>query len=137
MARILLVDDEALLRTLLQHRLMADGYEVLALEDGEGVFDALRDFRPDLLILDGMMPVMDGFEILRRLKSSDDPSPLPVIMLTALNREADIVDALELGAADYLTKPFILGELCQRVRKALASEAPSSAPTQKRRRHAR
>jgi DNA-binding response OmpR family regulator len=121
MARILIADDDALLRALLQHRLTLDGYEVVAVEDGGMVLDALRDHRPDLLVLDAMMPVMDGFEILRRLKSGPEADPTPVIMLTAMRREADIVGGLQLGAADYLVKPFIPDELSQRIRRVLAS----------------
>lgn len=121
MARILIVDDDDLLRALLQYRLTADGHEVQALEDGSRVLSVVQECRPDLIVLDAMMPVMDGFEILRRLKGAPNPDPTPVIMLTALKREADIVGALELGAADYLAKPFIPDELSQRIRRVLAA----------------
>ena len=121
MARILIVDDDELLRSLLQYRLSADGHDVLALEDGSRVLSTIEECRPDLIVLDAMMPVMDGFEILRRLKSGTRPDATPVIMLTALKREADIVGALELGAADYLAKPFIPEELSQRIRRVLAT----------------
>lgn len=119
MARILIVDDDDLLRALLQYRLSADGHDVLPLEDGSRVLATVEECRPDLIVLDAMMPVMDGFEILRRLKSGPSPDPTPVIMLTALKREADIVGALALGAADYLAKPFIPDELSQRIRRVL------------------
>ncbi|WP_200939859.1 response regulator transcription factor [Brevundimonas sp. Root1279] len=122
MARILIADDDPLLRALLQHRLAADGHDVFAVEHGGQVLPALADFRPDLIVLDAMMPVMDGFEILRRLKSGADQDATPVIMLTALKREPDIVGALQLGAADYLVKPFIPEELSQRIRRILAVE---------------
>ena len=125
MARILIVDDDDLLRSLLQYRLSADGHEVLALEDGSRVLSTVQDNQPDLIVLDAMMPVMDGFEILRRLKSGPSPDSTPVIMLTALKREADIVGALELGAADYLAKPFIPDELSQRIRRILAARSPT------------
>lgn len=135
MARILIVDDDDLLRALLQYRLSADGHDVLALEDGSRVLSTIQECRPDLIVLDAMMPVMDGFEILRRLKTGPNTDPTPVIMLTALKREADIVGALELGAADYLAKPFIPDELSQRIRRVLAgspqtetSDAPSRRP---------
>ncbi len=121
MARILIVDDDDLLRALLQYRLTADGHDVMSLEDGARVLVTVKECRPDLIVLDAMMPVMDGFEILRRLKSGPSPDPTPVIMLTALKREADIVGALELGAADYLAKPFIPDELSQRIRRVLAA----------------
>lgn len=122
MARILIVDDDELLRSLLQYRLSADGHDVLALEDGSRVLSTIKECRPDLIVLDAMMPVMDGFEILRRLKTGTSPDATPVIMLTALKREADIVGALELGAADYLAKPFIPEELSQRIRRVLATK---------------
>lgn len=100
MARILIADDDSLLRALLQHRLSADGHDVFAVEHGGQIMPALAECRPDLIVLDAMMPVMDGFEVLRRLKSGLNPDPTPVIMLTALKRESDIVGALQLGAAD-------------------------------------
>lgn len=134
MARILIVDDDPLLRALLQHRLKADGHDVIALEDGARVLSTVQDSRPDMIVLDAMMPVMDGFEILRRLKSGPAPDPTPVIMLTALKREADIVGALELGAADYLAKPFIPDELSQRIRRVLANRPGIETPDVRTRR---
>jgi len=121
-ARILIADDDPLLRALLQHRLSADGHDVFALEHGGNVLPTVAECCPDLIVLDAMMPVMDGFEILRRLKSGPTPDPTPVIMLTALKRESDIVGALQMGAADYLVKPFIPEELSQRIRRVLAAE---------------
>lgn len=123
MARVLIADDDPLLRALLQHRLATDGYDVIALEHGGEVLSSVVEHKPDLIVLDAMMPVIDGFEILRRLKSQPSPDPTPVIMLTALKRDSDIVSALELGAAEYLVKPFIPGELSQRIRRLLASRA--------------
>lgn len=134
MARILIVDDDELLRALLQYRLSAEGHDVLVLEDGSRVLSTIEECRPDLIVLDAMMPVMDGFEILRRLKSGPSPDVTPVIMLTALKREADIVGALELGAADYLAKPFIPDELSQRIRRVLATQpAPEISDARARR----
>ncbi|MFN3932794.1 MAG: response regulator transcription factor [Brevundimonas sp.] len=123
MARILIADDDPLLRALLQYRLAADGNEVFAVEHGGLVLPAVDEYRPELIVLDAMMPVMDGFELLRRLKSGPTPDPTPVIMLTALKREADIVGALQLGAADYLVKPFIPDELSERIRRVLSQES--------------
>lgn len=116
--RILIADDDPLLRALLVHRLSADGYDVQAVEDGGQALAAIRDHQPDLIVLDALMPVMDGFELLRRIKTGNI-SDAPVIMLTALKGEQDIVGALQLGAADYLVKPFIPDELGQRVRRLL------------------
>jgi DNA-binding response OmpR family regulator len=81
-----------------------------------------------------MMPVIDGFELLRRLKAPPQPDPTPVIMLTALKREMDIVGALELGAADYLVKPFIPDELSQRIRRVLAASIAQGSSDDRARR---
>lgn len=118
--RILVADDDPLLRSLVVHRLSADGYQVIVAEDGSQALIAITDMKPDLIVLDAMMPVMDGFEVLRRLKSGRG-TVAPIIMLTALKREQDIVGALQIGADDYLVKPFIPDELSQRVRRLLAS----------------
>ncbi|MDY6923147.1 MAG: response regulator [Pseudomonadota bacterium] len=120
MARILIADDDPLLRTLLQHKLAAANHQVVAAEHGGEVLDLVRDHAPDLIVLDAMMPVMDGFEVLRRLKGERNTQDIPVIMLTALKREQDVVGALQLGAADYLAKPFIPDELVQRIRRVLS-----------------
>lgn len=130
--RILIADDDPLLRALLVHRLSADGYEILTAEDGSQALATIRDQHPDLIVLDALMPVMDGFEVLRRLKSGD-VTDAPVIMLTALKREQDIVGALQLGAADYLVKPFIPDELGQRIRRLLQSSDPAEGGARDRR----
>ena len=121
MARILIADDDPLLRALLQHKLAAEGHQIVAAEHGGEVLDMIRDHAPDLIVLDAMMPVMDGFEVLRRLKAGVGMRDIPVIMLTALKREQDVVGGLRLGAADYLAKPFIPDELVQRIRRLLAT----------------
>ena len=117
-SRILIADDDPLLRALLVHRLSADGHDILTAGDGSEALAVIRDQRPELIVLDALMPVMDGFEVLRRIKSGH-LTDAPVIMLTALKREQDIVGALQLGAADYLVKPFIPDELGQRIRRLL------------------
>jgi DNA-binding response OmpR family regulator len=130
--RILIADDDPLLRALLVHRLSADGYQVTTAENGSEALAAIAEQQPDLVVLDALMPVMDGFEVLRRLKASG-LSDAPVIMLTALKREQDIVGALQLGAADYLVKPFIPDELGQRVRRLLQSREPAQGGARDRR----
>lgn len=117
-SRILIADDDPLLRSLLVHRLSGDGHDVLVAGDGAQALVSIAEQKPDLIVLDALMPIMDGFEVLRRLKA-DRLSSAPIIMLTALKREQDIVGALQLGAADYLVKPFIPDELSQRVRRLL------------------
>ena len=121
MARILIADDDSLLRALLQHKLGAVDHQVLVAEHGGEVIAMVRDHGPDLIVLDAMMPGMDGFEVLRRLKAERDLRDVPVIMLTALKRQEDVVGALQLGAADYLAKPFIPDELVERIRRILAA----------------
>ncbi len=121
MARILIADDDPLLRSLLQHKLAAEDHQIFASEHGGEVLGMVKDHAPDLIVLDAMMPVMDGFEVLRRLKAGAGTRNIPVIMLTALKREQDVVGGLQLGAADYLAKPFIPEELVQRIRRLLAT----------------
>lgn len=116
---VLIADDDPLLRDLLQHKLTAAGYAVDVAEDGGQALDLCRRQRPDLVVLDAMMPIADGFEVLRRLKADPETSNLPIIMLTALRREEDIVGALKLGAADYMVKPFIPDELVARIGRLL------------------
>lgn len=123
MARVLIGDDDPLLRGLLQHKLSSDGHRVILAEDGGEVLALTREQQPDLIVLDAMMPVMDGFEVLRRLKADPVFSGIPVVMLTALRRETDVVGALQLGAADYLVKPFIPEELLERVRRLAAPQS--------------
>lgn len=130
--RILIADDDPLLRALLVHRLSADGYQITTAEDGSQALEAIATHKPDLIVLDALMPVMDGFEVLRRLKAGG-LSDAPVIMLTALKREQDIVGALQLGAADYLVKPFIPDELGHRVRRLLQSANLAEGPGRDRR----
>jgi DNA-binding response OmpR family regulator len=116
-------DDDPLLLSLLEHKLQAAGYNVHAVNDGAEALDAAEAQRPALIILDAMMPVIDGFEALRRLK--DDPAlrATPVVMLTALKQEEHVVGALKLGAADFLPKPFIPDELVARIQRLLPSAA--------------
>lgn len=123
MARILIADDDPLLRALLQHKLAAAEHQVIAAEHGGEVLDLVQVHKPDLIVLDAMMPVMDGFEVLRRLKSDETTRAVPVIMLTALKHEKDVVGGLQLGAADYLAKPFIPEELVQRISRIIAADS--------------
>ncbi|MFN7107258.1 MAG: response regulator transcription factor [Brevundimonas sp.] len=121
--RILIADDDAFLRELLVHKLSAAGHQVSTAEDGGSALFQAREMSPDLVILDAMMPILDGFEVLRRLRADPDTATIPVIMLTSLKREEDIVGALKLGAADYLVKPFIPDELVARIGRLLPRES--------------
>jgi DNA-binding response OmpR family regulator len=112
---VLIADDDPLLRAILEHKLAAAGYEVACVEDGRAALEAVRARPPAVLVLDAMMPILDGFEALRRLKADPATKDTCVVMLTALRRQDDIVSALKLGAADYLAKPFNPDELVARL----------------------
>jgi DNA-binding response OmpR family regulator len=115
-ARILLVDDERSVQTLLAYPLLKDGYEVISAHDGREALDRFAQQRFDLVVLDIMLPKIDGIEVCRRLRSR---SQVPIIMLTAKDDEIDKVLGLEMGADDYITKPFSVREFRSRVRAAL------------------
>ena len=121
MARILIAEDEPYILKMLDFRLKALGHEIIEAVDGGQALDLASKEKPDLVLLDVMMPVMDGFQVLRKLKSQEETKRIPVIMLTAKGQEKDIVTGLEAGAADYVTKPFSFAELIARVNRAIAS----------------
>jgi DNA-binding response OmpR family regulator len=114
--RILLVDDEQPIQTLLSFPLQRDGYEVVQASDGREALDRFTEQAFDLVVLDVMLPRMDGLEVCRRLRAR---SSVPIIMLTAKSEEIDKVLGLELGADDYITKPFSMREFRSRVKAAL------------------
>ena len=114
--RILLVDDEQAIQTLLSYPLEKDGYEVVCASDGREALARFGDGGFDLVVLDVMMPRLDGLEVCRRLRAK---SQVPIIMLTARAEEVDKVVGLELGADDYITKPFSMREFRSRVKAAL------------------
>src|SRR6059058_4748002 len=115
-ARILLVDDEQSIQTLLSYPLRKDGYEVVRATDGRQALDRFTEQPFDLVVLDLMLPQVDGLEVCRRLRAR---SSVPIIMLTAKSEEIDKVLGLELGADDYITKPFSMREFRSRVKAAL------------------
>jgi DNA-binding response OmpR family regulator len=115
-ARILLVDDEHSVQTLLTYPLLKEGYEVISAHDGREALDRFAQQRFDLVVLDIMLPKLDGIEVCRRLRGR---SQVPIIMLTAKDDEIDKVLGLEVGADDYITKPFSVREFRSRVRAAL------------------
>jgi DNA-binding response OmpR family regulator len=114
--RILLVDDEHSVQTLLAYPLRKDGYEVVAALDGREALDRFAEQRFDLVVLDLMLPKLDGLEVCRRLRGR---SQVPIIILTAKDDEGDKVLGLEIGADDYITKPFSVREFRSRVKAAL------------------
>jgi DNA-binding response OmpR family regulator len=111
--RILLVDDEPSLQKMLQHALEREGFQVQIAGDGEEALEMYSSFEPHLIVLDIMLPKLDGTEVCRRIRSQSD---VPILMLTAKDDEIDRVVGLELGADDYVTKPFAVRELVARVR---------------------
>lgn len=120
MAHILLADDDPLLGELVQFKLEAHGHSVEIVGDGEAALAAIAARRPDLLILDSMMPAMSGPEVLQVLKASPATASIPIIMLTARKGQENIVSALQAGADDYVTKPFMPEEFAARVQMVLA-----------------
>lgn len=124
--RILVVDDEPDLLELVRVNLSQSGYQVEVAESGEVALDLLRRSPPDLVILDLMLPDVPGTEICRRIRADPDLQHLPVVMLTAKADEVDRVVGLELGADDYVVKPFSPRELALRVRAVLRRRAPAT-----------
>lgn len=117
--RILIVDDEEDILELLSYNLRKEGYDVTAVTTGEEALDLAQRNPPDLLLLDLMLPGIDGLDVCRELKSSERTRSIPIIMVTAKGEEADIVAGLELGADDYVTKPFSPRVLLARARTVL------------------
>ncbi|TET25761.1 MAG: response regulator transcription factor [Candidatus Aminicenantes bacterium] len=114
---ILIVEDDTGIRVILQDTLTSQGYDVVTAENGIKGWELAKELRPDLVILDVMLPLMDGFEICKKIRKEGITSP--VMMLTVKDEEVDKVLGLELGAADYVTKPFSLKELSARVKALL------------------
>jgi len=125
MARILIVEDDRAILLGLKENLAYEGHTVIPVSRGDEALERWEAAKPDLLILDIMLPGVSGFEVCRRIRSKD--RRLPILMLTARNEEVDKVMGLDLGADDYLTKPFNLAELLARVR-ALLRRAESAEP---------
>jgi len=119
---VLIVEDDPSIALGLRMNLEAEGYGVLSAEDGEKALEVVREKEPHLVILDVMLPAMNGFEVLRTLRH--DGFTMPIIVLSARTGEIDKVTGLELGAEDYVAKPFSLAELLARIRAALRRAGP-------------
>jgi DNA-binding response OmpR family regulator len=115
-SKILVVEDDQTLLNVLKYNLVKEGYDVLTAADGVQALDAARSKRPDMIVLDIMLPKLDGFEVCRILRTE---MTAPILMLTARAEETDKVVGLELGADDYMTKPFSMREFLARVRAML------------------
>ena len=124
---LLIVEDEAALVELLRYNFEKEGFRVASAADGEAALVAVAEVTPDLIVLDWMLPGASGLEICRRLRARDETRDLPIIMLTARGEETDRIRGLEVGADDYVAKPFSPSELVARVRAVLRRSKPSTA----------
>jgi two-component system alkaline phosphatase synthesis response regulator PhoP len=118
--KILVAEDSPTIRRMVAARLIADGYEVVEAADGEQALALARSERPDLLVLDKVMPKFDGFEVIRALREDPQTEAVPIVMLTERTGEADVLDGLHLGVEEYMPKPFSPHELSARVQRVLA-----------------
>ena len=123
---VLVVDDETDILELLRYNLKKEGYRVTTVATGEAALRCIDNVRPDLVVLDLMLPAVDGLSVCRRLKSNADTQDIPIVMLTARGEEADIVRGLEAGADDYITKPFSPRVLLARM-QAVLRRAPKNS----------
>ena len=117
--RICIIEDEVDIIHLLKYNLEKEGYEVVSIQSGENAIEFIHVNKPDIILLDIMIPSIDGFEICKELKSKKETKEIPIIMLSAKTEEANIVAGLELGAEDYITKPFSITVLIARLRTVL------------------
>lgn len=124
--KVMIVEDEADIREILRNLLEEEGFQVVALETGLNIMEELIQHRPDLLLLDQILPGKTGVEAVKEVRASNGFSKLPIIMVTGLSGEDDKVNALDLGADDYVTKPFYPKELAARI-KALARRSDAFA----------
>lgn len=120
--KIVVLEDEEYITKLLKYKLKNSGFDVTFYESPENVIDEITLNKPDLIISDVMMPYLNGIEFLKQLKSNDVLKDIPVILLTALGNEEAVLEGLEAGASDYVTKPFSTAELIIRVKKSLQNQ---------------
>jgi len=123
---ILVVEDESALVTLLRYNLEREGFRVAEARDGEEALLAAREQKPDLVLLDWMLPLLSGLEVCRQMRRMPETRSVPIIMLTARGEEGDKLRGLDSGADDYVTKPFSPSELVARIRAALRRSRPTS-----------
>ena len=122
-SQILVCEDNALLCDLLSHHLAQEGFAVDQASDGGEALEKIATGRFDAIVLDAMMPVCSGFDVLRRIRENPSTSDTPVIMLTGLSQDDDVRNALALGVSEFMVKPFIPEELILRLRRLLEKEA--------------
>jgi two-component system, OmpR family, phosphate regulon response regulator PhoB len=126
-AKILVVEDEEAISQLLVYNLEREGFRVNLAPDGDEALVAVAETRPDLVLLDWMLPNVSGIELCRQLRTKGDTREIPIIMLTARGEEEDRIRGLDMGADDYVTKPFSMSELVARMRAVLRRTAPALA----------
>jgi DNA-binding response OmpR family regulator len=120
MAKVLIIEDDKFLRELIAQKLIKEGFEVLEAVDGEEGMRKVKEERPDLILLDLILPGIDGFEVLSRIKQDPALSPIPVIILSNLGQKDDVEKGMKLGAIDYLIKAhFTPGEIIEKIKSAL------------------
>jgi len=117
--KIVAIDDEEDIRELLSYNLEREGFKIILRADGQSGLKAIREFSPDLIILDLMLPILDGLDLCRIVKNDKDFRNIPILMLSAKGEEEDVVIGLELGADDYVTKPFSMNILTARIKALL------------------
>src|SRR5271166_5994700 len=125
---VLIVEDEEDIRELVSYHLLKEGYQVASVASGEEALSVAEKQTPDLILLDVMLPGMDGLTVCQRLRASAATADVSIMMLTAKSEEADIIRGLNLGATDYVTKPFSPRVLLARVRAVLRRQSGASAP---------
>jgi two-component system, OmpR family, alkaline phosphatase synthesis response regulator PhoP len=125
-ARVLVVEDESDIRELIAYNLQKEGYQVTSLENGEDALSEVRTHPPDLMLLDLMLPGVDGLEVCKIMKAQPATAAIPVVILTAKGEEADVVTGLELGADDYVVKPFSPRVLAARIKAVLRRRKQNS-----------
>lgn len=116
---ILVAEDQQHVRSLVEYKLTNSGFNVVTVEDGKAALQKAEEIIPDLILLDVMMPLMTGFEVLSALKKNEKTKNIPILMVTAQSKEEEVLKGLELGADDYITKPFSPNELAARVKTTL------------------
>jgi DNA-binding response OmpR family regulator len=126
MKKIVLIEDDADLYSLIQYNLEKEGFTMAGAQTGKGAIDLCRRERPDLIILDIMLPDSDGLEICRAIRNHSELAPIPVIFLTARASETDRIVGLELGANDYIVKPFFIRELIARIKIHFRGQPPAT-----------
>lgn len=129
MPKILIVEDDPDIRELLRFNLEKAGFNLLLAEDGEKALMLARKHAPDIILLDLMLPGVDGLEVCRTLKRDPDTEHIPIVMVTAKGEEMDRVVGLELGADDYIVKPFSIREVILRIRKLMDRQEKRAAPS--------